>query len=329
MGKISSEKWIRRTLVDYYKGMVNYVSSCRYMLGHYKWKREFTPVTSPLMVFKVDDYFYSGGMADRFKGAVTAYAYCKQRNLDFRIRYVFPFELSDYLYPAQYDWRLRENEYTECMRDAKVMYARAELGRRLVRQKIGRRQLHFYGNYDNLAYINRTGGTDYTWGGLFKELFRPCEAIEDAVAFKTQEIGAPYVSAVFRFQNLLGDFKEYKYSTIEDETEREELIEKCLHGLEIIKENHLGMPILVTSDSGVFVRRASRVSGVHVVGGDRVHIGSNSSDNADTYLNSFVDFYMLAGSQKIYSIQVGKMYPTNFPVYAAKLNDIPFDRIWL
>ena len=54
-------------------------------------------------------------MADRFKGAVSAYAYCKQRNIDFRIRYVFPFELSDYLYPSQYDWRLKKNEYTECI----------------------------------------------------------------------------------------------------------------------------------------------------------------------------------------------------------------------
>lgn len=323
-------KWfIRRTIVDDYKGLVNSISSLRYALKRYKWKRDVVPSTSPLVVFKVGDYFYSGGMADRFKGAVSAYAYCKQRNIDFRIRYVFPFELADYLHPAQYDWRLRENEYTECMRDAKVMYARAELGRRLVRQKVGRRQLHFYGNYDNLEYINRTGGTDYTWGGLFKELFRPCRAIEDAVSFKTQEIGGPYVSAVFRFQNLLGDFKEYKYSTIKNESEREELIEKCLHGLEILKEKHPGMPVLVTSDSGVFVSRASQVPGVHVVGGERVHIGSNSSDNTDTYLNSFIDFYMLAGSQRIYSIQAGRMYATKFPMYAAKLNDIPFDRIWL
>ena len=323
-------KWfIRRTVVDDYKGFVNTISSIRYMLKCYKWKREFVPVTSPLVVFKVGDHFYSGGMADRFKGAVSAYAYCKQRNIDFRIRYVFPFELSDYIQPAQYDWRLRENEYTECMRDARVMYARAELGRRLVHTKVGRRQLHFYGNYDNLEYLNRTGGTDYTWGQLFHELFRPCDAIVKAVETKTAEIGAPYVSAVFRFQNLLGDFKEYKYSTIKDDFQKEALIEKCLHSLDILKERHPDMPILVTSDSGVFVSRASQVPGVHVVGGERVHIGSNSSEDTDTYLNSFVDFYMLAGSRKIYSVQAGKMYATKFPMYAAKLNDIPFDRIWL
>lgn len=321
--------FLRRTVVDLYKGMMNSISSSIYMMKKYEWKRSFRPVTSPLLVFNVGDYFYSGGMADRFKGAVSAYAYCKQRNIEYRIRYVFPFELSDYILPAEYDWKLKENEYTQCVRDARVMYARAELGPRLVRQKIGRRQLHYYGNYDNLEYLNRTGGTDYRWGELFKELFKPSPAIEQAVNAKTGEIGGPYVSAVFRFQNLLGDFKEYKYSTLENHQEREELIEKCLQGIDIIKEKHPGMPVLVTSDSGVFVRRASQVPGVHVVGGDRVHIGSNTSDNKDTYLNSFVDFYMLAGSQKIYSVQAGRMYATNFPAYAAKLNDIGFDRIWL
>ena len=320
---------LRRTVVDDYKGLVNSLSSVIYMLKRYKWKRDHVPVTSPLVIFNVGDYFYSGGMADRFKGAVSAYAYCKQRNIDFRIRYVFPFELSDYLYPSQYDWRLKKNEYTECIWDARVMYARAELGRRLARQKVARRQLHFYGNYDNLEYLNRTGGTDYTWGALFQELFRPCEAIENAVAAKRMEIGGDYISAVFRFQNLLGDFKEYKYSNIKDEASREQLIERCLQGLSMLMEKHPGMPVLVTSDSGIFVERASGLPGVHVVGGSRVHIGSNTSDKSDVYLNSFVDFYMLAGSRKIYSIHSGRMYVTNFPTYAAKLNDIPFERIWL
>lgn len=323
------KSFLRHTLVDDYKGFSNSLKAAVYMLKRYEWKRSFFPVTSPLVVFKVDDYFYSGGMADRFKGAVTAYAYCKQRKIDFRIRYVFPFELSDYLLPAEYDWRLRDNEYSECIRDARVMYARAELGRRLVRSKVGRRQLHYYGNYNNLELLNRTGGTDYSWGGLFRELFRPCAEIEAAVRAKSSEIGGEYVSAVFRFQNLLGDFKEYGFSTIKDENEKEMLIEKCLKGLEDIKARHEGMPVLVTSDSGVFVERASRIPGIHVVGGERVHIGSNSTDNKDMYLNSFVDFYMLAGSSRIYSVQSGRMYTTQFPMYAAKLNDIPFERLWL
>lgn len=321
--------FLRRTVFDYYKGFLNSVSATRFMLKKYNWEREVVPTDSRLLIFKVDDNFYSGGMADRFKGAVSAYAYCKHKNIDYRIRYVFPFELSDYLIPAEYDWQLKDGEYSESIRNARVIYARAELGRRLSRLKIGRRQIHFYGNYDNLDYLNKVGGTDYTWGGLFKELFKPVPALEQAIRLKTAEIGGSYVSAVFRFQNLLGDFKEYGYTSLKDENDRVELIDKCLKGIFELQRKHPGMPVLVTSDSSTFICKASELPGVHVIGGDRVHIGTGSAENKDTYLNSFIDFFMLAGSARIYSLESGRMYSTQFPLYAAKLNDIPFERIKL
>ena len=80
-------------------------------------------------------HFYSGGMADRFKGAVTAFAWSKVNNVAFRMKYVHPFSLSDYLEPASYDWRLKEGEFSEHICDVRVLYARGEPGRRLVSLK--------------------------------------------------------------------------------------------------------------------------------------------------------------------------------------------------
>ena len=52
-----------------------------------------------------------------------------------------------------------------------------------------------------------------------------------------------------------------------------------------------------------------------------------SSDKYEIYLKSFLDFYVLSEAQKIYRIGTSYMYPSEFPVYAAKVHDIPFASI--
>jgi hypothetical protein len=42
-----------------------------------------------------------------------------------------------------------------------------------------------------------------------------------------------------------------------------------------------------------------------------------------------VDFYMLAGAEKIFAPATDEMYKSGFPETAAKLYDIPFERLWL
>lgn len=302
-----------------------------YMLRHYNWKRIGKRLQQPMLVFMVTDTkgFYVGGMVDRFKGMISTYAWCKQRNIDFRIRHIYPFELANYLEPTKCDWRLKEGEYTTCIWDASLMRARGEYGRRLVRKSLVHKQIHYYGNRDFLYYINETGGTNYTWGELFHELFRPGKKLAELVELKKREIGRPYISAVFRFQNLLNDFKEYSYAALTDSKKREELIQKCMNGLLELQKLYPEYPLLVTSDSSCFIKKVSELPGVYVVGGERVHMGYIRSASYDTYMNSFVDFYMLVNSQRVFSLGTSEMYPTEFPMYAAKVNDIPFERVLL
>ena len=87
--------------------------------------------------------------------------------------------------------------------------------------------------------------------------------------------------------------------------------------------------MLVTSDSVTFLERVSSLDGVHVIPGKVVHVGSKGGEKYETYLKSFVDFYTLAGSEKIYGLATVEMYKSEFPMYAAKVNDIPFERIML
>ena len=81
MEKRSIRQILRHTVVDDFKGMMNALKGGFYMLRHYKWRWGRVPSRTPMLIFNVTADFYSGGMADRFKGAVTAYAYCKQRGI--------------------------------------------------------------------------------------------------------------------------------------------------------------------------------------------------------------------------------------------------------
>lgn len=300
-----------------------------FRLKNYSWFRHGPVPEKHILVFNVDDSrMYSGGLADRFKGAVSAYAWCKCNGIAFRIRYIYPFQISDYLVPGSYDWRLKDEEYTRCLWDSRVFYARGEHGRRFL--KLGdKRQIHYYGNMDILSAVNARYGTDYRWGELYKELFTPGEAIRVQLKDLKTKMGQPYVSAVFRFQNLLGDFEEYSFKSEQDEERKHAMISRCVDGIRMIQASHPGMPVLVTSDSSTFLETASEMQGVHIIPGRVVHVGSCSGESFETYLKSFVDFYMLSGSIKIYSLYTEEMYKSEFPMYAAKVDDIPFERIAL
>lgn len=294
-------------------------------------------IGKPVYIAMVDGSAKHGGMCDRFKGIITLYAYCKKNGFPFRIKYTYPFQLEDYLKPAAYDWRLKDDEYTDNPRHSKILYMRKEyLARRLLKHKrTTAEQIHFYGNRDSIPSINEAYGEEgihFEWGELFRELFMPQPILEERINNIKIELGGAYNAAVFRFQNLLGDFKEYNFQPLEDKKKGEELIEKCLCAIRELLSTHKGYPLLVTSDSITFLKIASQIEGVHIIPGALMHMDSQdlSDDNSlayEAHLKSFVDFYALSEAQKIYRIGSIEMYPSEFPVYAAKIHNIPFESL--
>lgn len=285
----------------------------------------------PLFVAMVDGESFHGGMCDRFKGIISLYAYCKYHGLPFRIRYTYPFRLDDYLSPAAYDWTLKAGEYTDNLLYSRVLYMRGEhLATRLLKLKT-HKQIHFYSNRDCLAHINDAYGVRFDWGDLFCELFTPGEALKERIAQTKKALGSDYVAAVFRFQNLLGDFREYHFKSITDKDEAERLIAQCLEAVSWLRTTLGGQALLVTSDSVTFLRRVSRLEGVRIIPGTLAHMDGQKrpviENSYEVYLKSFLDFYMLSEAQKIYRIGTPQMYPSEFPVYAAKVHHVPFENI--
>ena len=69
------------------------------------------------------------------------------------------------------------------------------------------------------------------------------------------------------------------------------------------------------------VDEASKIEGVFVVPGERVHIQFDTDAKADAYLKTFLDFYLLSGAEKLYRVCAGRMYGTQFPLCASRINN--------
>lgn len=275
-------------------------------------------------VMRVDGRGYHGGLTDRFKGAVSWWNYCEKNGLDFRIHYVYPFNLTDYVVPNEYDWRIDEKDIPDGMRDTRIFYGRGEKGHRLERLRTNK-SIWYYGNMDlgdSLGYppYNRD------WGKIFRKLFKPSELVERHLNKCREDIGGEYVAVVYRFQNLLGDFNEYLYKTLSEDAERQRLINRGLEELDKIHEENAGMKVLVTADSSSFLAEAARKSYVYVIPGRVEHMDFTDTDTEHTQLKSFLDFFMIAEARKVYSVVIGEMYWSQFPQYAAKIFDVPFIR---
>lgn len=295
------------------------------------WKYEPAPLPGADAIVCIDGTQYHGGLCDRLKGIITLYAYCKQRNLGFRIWHTHPFKLEDYLIPAEYDWLLKPNELSMNIRYSRFLHMRGENLATRLRELHTDKQIHYDGNRDCLKVLNEDKATDYQWGELFRELFKPAPDMAERLAMLRAKIDRPYNAAVFRFQNLLGDFKEYHYRSLKNEKTRDTLLNQCLDGLKAHITDSRRQPMLVTSDSVSFLSKASEIEGVFIIPGTLSHMGGASrkqlANPYEVYMKSFLDFYMLSEAQSIACIGTAQMYPSQFPFYAAKIYNRPFERI--
>ncbi len=281
----------------------------------------------PFLISTIDEKRKSQGMADRFKGIVSVYALAKAKNIDFRIIYNTPFHLQDFLQPNQYDWIPKDDDLNDSFFGTEYCILRKYPSiKRLINKLPSKKQIRVYANLDYLGEINQLFGKDYHWGTLFLELFKPTEQLQKEINFHLNKIGGNYVACVFRFQNLLGDFQEYRLKALSVE-ERQKLIKKNKQALNDLLKNNPEQKILVTSDSITFLEEVKMMQNIYTVPGKIVHVDSVKDEEYEVYQKSFLDFYLIANAQKVYSIGTEQMYPTQFPMYAAKVYNRSFERI--
>lgn len=281
----------------------------------------------PMLVSVVDNRRKTKGLTDRFKGIVSMYALAKATGVPFRAVFNHPVELTDFLVPNTYNWIPQAGELSDMVRDVrfKIMNKQPPLSK-ITRMFPLTKQVMVYAKVDYLEEINRKYNQDYRWGALFNELFKPSGLLEERLRSHIERIGgAGFIACVFRFQSLLGDFKEYHFKPLSG-SDQQELIDKNKEALRHIAEPST-VPVLVTSDSTTFLSAVKDLSNVYTIPGRVVHIDNVANEEKEVYMKSFIDFLMLSRARHIYSIGTDSMYKTDFPKYAAKINDVPFERI--
>ena len=261
------------------------------------------------------------------RGIASIYGYCKRRKIPFYLYHTYPFKMENYLCPNCYDWIIKEEQISYNPEEAyPVILQLKSLPSKLHRLYLDRivskypnRQIHIYTNtlFDDKMYAVNFG-----------ELFKPVERLQAEVNRHIERIGTDYVAMVFRFQQLLGDFKEDGFPTL-DLPERERLIEKCIEEVERIRsERHQDCKVLVTSDSTGFLERIkAKKEYVEIIPGRVVHVDFSEDCTYDVYLKSFVDMFVLSKAMKVYMLYTEQMYRSGFGKRAAAITGIPYEEI--
>jgi hypothetical protein len=227
--------------------------------------------------------------------------------------------LDNFLLPSQYNWQISDENiiYNEQISCVYTLYNRFRSISRVYSEIKG-----LLKKYNQIHIRTHEIFADVEYSRIFNTLFKPTDLLNKLLDTNLSAIGGKgYISITLRFRSSLGDFFEDTNEVL-DNFQKQELINNCLKKIiEIHDENEIkiGEKILVCSDSVKFLQEASKLDFVYIIPGEVVHIDYNEHASKELYMKSFVDYFMLSFSRKLYLI-VGKgMYESGF-AYRASLH---------
>ena len=285
---------------------------------------------SPKNIFMVDGRVGHGGMFDRLKGAISVYAISKVHQKDFRIHFTYPFELRKYLVPNEYDWTISDHEIVYLYPHSRplFLYGECYAPQRLFKNR--KYEAHYYYGYDSLGKVNSKFGTDFDWGQLYRELFKPTTYLQQYIDHYRQELGSNYIVVHTRFLNLLGDKVETAINPELALPDKNMLMEQMRDKIIELAGQNDNTRVMLASDSMTFIDYIIKeIPEIYVIPGKVKHIDTAGETNDAENIKVFLDYYLISYAQRVYSI-VGKgMWPSAFPEYAAKIGCVEFERIRL
>ncbi len=280
------------------------------------------------LFFIIDEHNSHNGITDRLKAAVGLYYIAKCNGADYHLIHQAGFDLREYLQPNGVQWSaelsdiessLQETHMIEYLPPFKDIPELDPSQQYVCRRFIGK----------NIIEMMCVPDWQHVWRDLFLELFSPAEKVLDALAQTVMP--DRYVAINARFINSLGPFEDADYNTPLPAEMQEVLIDKVLSkASECAAESSL--PAVISSDSVRFMEEAKK-RGFQTIDPDGTGHIMNPDATDLVYLKTFVNFFLLARAEKIYSIlhvdgvPENSLYKTQYPRYAAIVGDKPFIRI--
>lgn len=283
------------------------------------------------VVFLCNGFVENGGWADRLKGILSTYLVCKEQSIPFRLLFTYPFNLTDYLVPNAYDWRIFpedvifEQPYSDILTleigEESDYQARKQY--ELISEQIAGSdacQIHVC---TNAHFCYRAD-----FAALFNELFRPSEHLLPSIERLKGLLGDDYISLSGRFINSLGDFVDTQQGEPLPANLKQQLIDACLDQLERLHSKHPDKRILINSDSITFLSAVQELDYTYVIPGKVLHLDTAPADaNYQLYEKTFLDYFMIANASAVYRLETQWMHSSGFPYSAAKIYDKPFHSI--
>ena len=322
-------KWRIRQSTFYRKRMQRWVNNARYQFRVYKYygsKYNFRATKIDIknksrIIFIFDPQREHPGVVDQLKAMIGMYYIAKISNLDYKIIHDDPFSLKDYLVPKSVKWDMPWEELSYNLNNVKIIYCNGQNPIKRVSGKYKQYHVYSYIGYDYLV-TNKINEWKKVWKQLYDELFTPSEALLSEIN-RLNLLEKSYIAIHLRFVNTLDFFEKGEYQSLSVQ-EKNNLIENCINQIEIIRNQNLSVPVVVFSDSELFLSKLDNID-VTVLGGKIQHI-SQSSDSS-TIMKTFVDFYLISRAKKVYSLIGPNMYHSVFPLYASVIGEIDFEQI--
>lgn len=278
-----------------------------------------------------DGKVYHGGLTDRILGALSAYKFSLGFKLPFYICWTDPFDITKYLEPATFDWRISPSRV---IRNSNISFPvlvdqshnkskRARFINRIpfhLFHLCHKRQFHYYTNLEPYQ-------EDIPY--LYNKLFKPSERLSAALKIHQRNLGSKYWSFSFRFSTLLGDLKDVINKPLNEE-DAKALIKRNIEEFKVmISEMPHDYRILVASDSTTFLNAIKDVDPrIYIVPGGISHIDQNregDKDNDDEiWMKTFIDQHLIMDAEKVHLMKTGKMYNSGFPRFAALIGNRPY-----
>lgn len=280
--------------------------------------------SKPKIIICFDGRISHGGLVDRLKGIISFYQIAKMLDYEFKIIFKHPFQLSYFLESNQVEWEAIEKDEKFYLFSSKILYLVNEFDKNPLKiiRKSKSKTFFVYSNVDYLPVLFPDKSRDALneiWRNNYDELFKTSNYLKEQLRFLPI---TPYIVFHTRFTSLLGDFSD-TVSLVLDDEERQILLRKVLKSIDVEALIHQGNEIYVLSDSISFLEAIKENTNYKVLKGAPTHIELGSND-LDSHAKTFIDFYFIINSEKVFLVMQDKMHNSNFSKYAAIIGNSNF-----
>jgi hypothetical protein len=264
-----------------------------------------------------------GGLVDRLKGIISFYEISRKLDYDFKMYFNDQFVLSEFLEPNKYNWEIDRLKFNPLNTKVLYFFDSSSVNDYLEYfKRLKKKRIIVFSNLDILPVLYGKELGREVWRKNYKELFKPSEKIKTHLK---KYSGKKIISFHTRFTSIMGDFKDVNKKELLQE-EKENLMRDLVNEINsIVKKTVKDEVVYVLSDSITFLKYIKNNTNYKILDGNPKHI--DFYKNNEVILKTFIDFYFLIESEKIFILFFKNMYNSKFSRYAAIIGNKPYEII--